>query len=487
MCFAIIVGRLASADGSVIFGHNEQNVGRQLINYRRIPRIHHEPGDTIRLKNGGELPAPAEAYSYLWTEMPGMEFSDNYFNEHGVAIAGDGCPTREDSYEQLVARGEITDGGIGYLLPRLIAMQVRTAREGVALAGQLIDQFGYSATGRSLIIADSREAWVVAIARGKRWLARRVADDQVVVIGNSHVVGEEPDLDNRDHVLHSAGLVEYATQRGWHDPASGRPLSFLSAFRAPANEGIMEQVHGCCARQWHAQGLLTGKHAPLPPGGELPFSVKPKHRLSVQDVAAILRSHLDDTEYDYRRENPAGSPHHPEEIIDYSFARTACNLGTQESAIFHLRSWLPTEIGCVVWRAASVPCTSVYTPWYSSVAETPANFHTPCSVEEQLSLEHHFNPNPAETEINDYHAFWPFYRLTWLVDADYAQLAPAVQERWNAFEAEEFAQAPSVEAKALALMGESPADAIRYLTDYCHERALAAVATVREMVADLGV
>ncbi|MGE5653882.1 MAG: hypothetical protein ACM3ZQ_06400, partial [Bacillota bacterium] len=111
MCFAIIVGRLASADGSVIFGHNEQNVDRQMINYRRIPRIRYNPGETIRLKHGGEVPAPAEAYSYLWTEMPGMEFSDNYFNEQGVVIAGDGCPTRQEPYEALVARGEISDGG----------------------------------------------------------------------------------------------------------------------------------------------------------------------------------------------------------------------------------------------------------------------------------------------------------------------------------------------------------------------------------------
>ncbi|MGE5653692.1 MAG: C69 family dipeptidase, partial [Bacillota bacterium] len=210
---------------------------------------------------------------------------------------------------------------------------------------------------------------------------------------------------------------------------------------------------------------------------------KPKQRLSVQDVAAILRSHLDDTEYDYRRENPAGSPHHPEEIIDWTFARTACNIGTQESAIFHLRSWLPKEIGCLVWRATSVPCTSVYTPWYSSMSETPAEFYTPCSVQEQLSLEHHFNPDPAEMEINDRHAFWPFYRLTWLVDADYARLAPAVKERWQAVEAKEFAAQPDVEAKALEMMKENRDHAVCYLTSYCREKALAAVQAAREMVA----
>jgi len=33
-CFTVLVGKKASADGSVLFGHNEQNRGRRIINYR---------------------------------------------------------------------------------------------------------------------------------------------------------------------------------------------------------------------------------------------------------------------------------------------------------------------------------------------------------------------------------------------------------------------------------------------------------------------
>ena len=37
-CYAVIVGREASADGSVLVGHNEQNGGQRILNFRRIPR-----------------------------------------------------------------------------------------------------------------------------------------------------------------------------------------------------------------------------------------------------------------------------------------------------------------------------------------------------------------------------------------------------------------------------------------------------------------
>ena len=47
-CYAVVVGKEASADGSVIFGHNEQNGGRRIINLRVIPRIKHKPGDVVK-------------------------------------------------------------------------------------------------------------------------------------------------------------------------------------------------------------------------------------------------------------------------------------------------------------------------------------------------------------------------------------------------------------------------------------------------------
>ena len=174
-CYAVIVGCNASADGSVVVGHLEQNYGRRVLIFRRVPRQQFPEDSTVRLKRGGQLPQVPETAALLWTESPGLEFSDTYLNEHGVAIVSDGCPTREDDYQTLVRRGEIREGGIGFMLRRLVAQRARSARQGVEIAGKLLERFGYADSGRTYVIADPREAWLLAVVRGRQWAACRVA------------------------------------------------------------------------------------------------------------------------------------------------------------------------------------------------------------------------------------------------------------------------------------------------------------------------
>ena len=135
-CYSIVVGKKASVDGCVIMAHNEDDGLPQIVNHHKIPRKKHSSGETVKLCNGGQLAQVRQTWAYIWSEMPGMLFSDSYLNEWGVSIASDNCPSRED-------KPEITDGGIGYMLRRLIAQRAKTAREGVLLAGKLVERFGY--------------------------------------------------------------------------------------------------------------------------------------------------------------------------------------------------------------------------------------------------------------------------------------------------------------------------------------------------------
>jgi len=217
-----------------------------------VPRMRHGPGEVVRLLRGGVLPEVGETYSFIWSEIPGMEFSDTYINEWGVAVASNYCPTREDSYEELVARGEIVDGGIGYMLRRLVIQRARTAREGVRLAGELIEKFGYTDSGRTLVIADPNEAWLLSIVRGKHWVARRVPDDEVALLPNLHIICEV-DLSDTNNFMGSPDIVDYAVRRGWFEPDEGRPFSFRRAYnRSDARD----------PRQELGQFLVTGRWPP---------------------------------------------------------------------------------------------------------------------------------------------------------------------------------------------------------------------------------
>ncbi|MCP2620337.1 C69 family dipeptidase [Candidatus Aminicenantes bacterium AC-334-K16] len=478
-CFAVVVGQKASVDGSVLVGHNEQNGGRRIINYRYVPRLKFPPGTKIKLKNGGSLEEVPETYAFIWQENPGAEFGDSYFNEWGVVIVSDACPSREDAYDELVKRGEIREGGIGYLLRRLVAQRARTAREGVKIAGDLIERFGYTSMGRTYVIADPHEAWLLAVVRGRHWIAERCPDDGVVLLPNLYIIGQEADLQDKNNVLSSPGLVDYARRRGWYDPSSGRPFSFKDVFTPPPRKNSFREKYGVDPRQWYAQSLVLGQFIDLPRTSRLPFAVKPKHKLSVQDVMNILRSHGENSPFDQNKNYSQGSPHlnrNPGTIRSKS---------TQEGAVYQLRSWLPREVGCLVWRTTAAPCTGVFTPWYLGITATPPEFYKPVPLEKALSVDHHFNYPEELLLFDEDFAFDVFNELENLVERDYKRAIRIVRQVWAPMEKEQFDLQHQIEAQALALLKQNPAGARKFLTNYTHQQALMALKKAKKLIREL--
>ena len=448
-CFAILVGKKASTDGSVLVGHNEQDSGKRMLNLRVIPRIKHKPDDIVKLVRGGSLPEVEETYSFIWSENPGLEFSDMYINEWGVTVASDGCSTREDSYETLVARGDIVDGGIGYMLRRLIVQRAKSAREGIHIAGELLNHFGYSDSGRTLVVADPNEIWLLSIIRGKHWLAKRVPDDEVAILPNVHII-TDVNLDDSDNFIGSPDIIDYAIKRGWHDPS--KPFSFRDAYNPPSNEFWDP-------RQWRGQSLITEKVKDFSVTEQLPFSLKPDKKLSVADVVEILRYH-----------GSKGS---------------ICSPPTLEGAVFQLRNWLPYEIGCIYWRASAETCTSVLIPWYLGITEVPESYHKPVSIDEQLTVEHHINPPEGTFDPDPNHTWWKFKKLQDLVNSNYEIFIKKVRKVWDEFERKLYYDQPFIEANALKIFSENKDKARLYLTDYSKDISDKAVSIAESLESEL--
>jgi len=436
-CFAVVVGREASADGSVLVGHNEENAGRRILNFRRIPRRRFEQGAAVGLRRGGELPQVNETWAFLWSEIPGLEFSDGYLNEWGVAIVSNACQTREDGYEALVKRGEIRDGGIGYMLRRLVAERARSAREGVELAGRLVERFGYVDSGRTYVIADPRQAWLLSVVRGRRWVARRVPDDAVAVLPNVHIIAEM-DLKDTGSFLGSPDVIDYAVKRGWLKREGGEAFRFCEVYQS---------VRGRAPdpRRWWGQQLVTGRRRPWPPEQPLPFAVKPARKLTVAALAAILRSYTDRV--------------------------PLCSANAQESAVFQLRAAMPKEVGCVYWRTTGMPCTNVLTPWYLGIIETPKCYYRSVDLRRHLTLDRHFRPPRGTFDPDLNLAWWKFKKLQDLVHEAYQSRIKIARPVWAAFESRVFRRQQAVEKKALKLWGTDKDSARAYLTRYCSELA----------------
>lgn len=372
-CYSIVVGKNASVDGQVIMAHNEDDGPPQIVNHHKIPRQRHAPGTKVTLLNGGQLDQADQTWAYIWSELPGMRFSDSYVNEWGVGVASDNCPSREDE-------PEITDGGIGFKLRRLVAQRARTAREGVLLAGQLVERFGYVDSGRTYVICDAEEGWLFCVVNGKHWLAKRVADDEVAMVANTYTVGQV-DVSDRDNVLACDDIVTYAIERGWYDPNNDGPFDFAAVYANPQSAVHPSNI----GRQ--RDGLLYVASDPVPAGPALPFSVTPRKKVDITDVMQVLR-------------------HQPD--VSKSLPEPSCPIcsgGTQTSFVLQQRRGLPRDIGIVYWVTLASPDTSFYLPFHFGIPAFPAGFSAPS----ERPLESAFNARiQAPFQADPLQAFWTF-------------------------------------------------------------------------------
>jgi len=444
-CFSILVGKNASATGAVLFAHNEDDASPQLVNWYKVPRRQHAATEIIQTNHGAEIPQVSETFAYLWLEMPGMEFSDSYLNEWGVTIASNQCPSRED-------QPELTDGGIGYWLRRLMAERARTACAAVKLGGALLDQYGYAASGRSYIIADSREAWVLAAVQGKHWVAQRLPDDQVLVIPNYYTM-TAVDLSDTTHFLGSPDLIDYAIRRGWHDLT--REFNFRESYGAPEALEHVENIH----RMWRGVNLLAETEYAVP--AKFPFAFVPKKKLAKEDLMTVLQDHYEGTSFDLTDGYRNGSPNLTAEA-------TICANGNQYGFVAELRADLPVEMGAVLWVAPRRPDIQPFIPWYAGLTEIPAGY---AQADAETALRQHFALPPDLLDPNPKLAFWSFVLLAEVVDADYARLQPPTARNKAHFEKSLFERQRGFEKKITGIYAQNRAEAIRMLNQYTAEVA----------------
>jgi len=436
-CFTIVAGKDATVDGCVILAHNEDDSPPQVVNHYKIPRIEHKATDKVKLCNGGQLQQVQQTWEYLWSEMPGMLFSDSYVNEWGVAVTSNGCPSRQE-------RPILTDGGIGFMLRRLITQRAKTAREGVLLAGKLVEEFGYNASGRTYTICDRNEGWLFCVINGKHWLAKKVPDDHVAMLANTYTI-HQVNLGDKANHLACADIIDYAISRGWYDPKKDGPFDFAAAYADPAAASKAYNFH----RQWAGLQHIADDKITLEPN--LPFSVKPRRKLKLADAAETLRSHYENTTL----HRLAPSPH--------NVARTICYRTTQTSFILQLRNNLPCDIGIVYWLSLARPCSSFYIPFYFGIDDFPnalfTQSHKPSLNFYQNKVESGFQTAPDE-------AFWIFSNFAHKVDTDYETIIASVKAEANRLETRALTLQGPLEETALKLYPKDRAAAMDLLANY---------------------
>lgn len=201
------------------------------------------------------------------------------------------------------------------------------------------------------------------------------------MVANTYTIREV--VIGKSDVLASKDIVDYAKSRGWHNPAGGS-FDFAATYANPQAAAHPNNL----GRQW--SGLQYIVSEPLKEGSNLPFSVKPRHKLAAADVMQILR-------HDKEAES-SSAPAAP-------FLCALCSGATQTSFVAQLRNEMPLDMGIVYWVTLASPRTSFYVPFHFGIADFPVGY--------KLSSQRPESPEydgkvQAEFKLDVREAFWTF-------------------------------------------------------------------------------
>lgn len=454
-CTSLIAGKGATADGSVMitYAADSHNLYGELYSQ---PAADHPKGamrqviDWDTQRHLGEIPEVAHTYATIGN-----------MNEHGLAIAESTWGGRPE----LEGSGLIDYGSLIYIT----LQRARTAREAIMVMTDLVDRYGYSSSGESFSIADPDEAWIMElIGKGKEnpgavWVARRVPDDCIAGHANHSRIHTFP-LDDKRECIYSPDVIDFARRKGYF---SGKDKDF--SFSRAYAEYDFGALRGCDARVWsyynsHADGMDKYLQWINEASGEvMPLWVKPNHKLTADDLKAMMRDHYEGTPFDMTKDVGAGPyavPYRWRPMtfkVDgkvYTHERAIATQQTGFSFVACLRSDMPDCIKGLLWFGTDDANTCVYLPIFCSVKRVPA------------SLGH------GDTNTLDWNAnFWVNNYVANQAYNRYSQMIPDIRRVQGELEDSIKTDVAVVEEQIKSFDREDAQDIVQFLADHWSETA----------------
>jgi len=386
-CTNIIVGKNASIDGSVMVTYND-DAGSKFGHLCHYPAGVHAPGEMRKIYDWenitrylGEIPEAPVTYNVIGN-----------INEFQLSI----CESTFGGRWELQNREGILDYGS---LIAIALQRCKTAREAIQLINDLTKEYGYYSSGESFSICDKNEAWYMElIGKGKDnkgivWVAVRIPDDCISAHANQARITTFPQtkkIDKKlgyyvvgDECMYSSDVISFAREKGYFS-GTDEQFSFREAYH-PLNAGT---TRSCDGRVWSIfnrfdhEGMQ--KYLPYIMGDmtaeSMPLYIKPVQKVSVRDIKNAMRDHYEDTPLDSRNDISAGAwqtPYHAglgfkdSEGRNYFSERPIATQQTAFALVSQLRSWLPDEVGGVMWFGLDDPAMISYTPVYCCTNSVP--------------------------------------------------------------------------------------------------------------------
>lgn len=426
-------------------------------------------------------------------------------NEFQVAIG----ETTFGGRPELVDTTGIMDYGS---LIYITLQRARSAREAIKILTDLVEEYGYYSSGESFSIADKDEVWFMELIgkgtqiktdrktkkqynanKGAVWVALRIPDGYVsghanqarimnfpIADGIHSITSKELDklFDAKVEVVYAHDAISFARSKGWF-VGDDSEFSFSDTY-APVDFGgarfcdmrvwtMFNKVSDGMDKYWeyvkgnirHDDKFEDGRPNPNKYAtNRMPLWVKPEKKISVHDMMMYMRDYLQGTELDMSQDFGAGPHQVPYrwrpltwkvDGITYVNERATATQQTGFSFVSQSRSWLPDEIGGIIWWGVDDANAAVYMPLYSSMTVNP----------------HHIERgNGKLMEWSETSLFWITNMISNLSYTRYNRIQPDVEKVRDGLESMFIKLVPAIDAAALTLHGDDKHAAVAFLTDF---------------------
>ena len=403
-CTSIMVGKKASTDGSVITSHTCDSWYRTWM--KMVPAKDHKAGtktaiyegrmhtqsaeDSTKMYKKGEIPQVSHTFRFLDTAYPCL-------NEKQLGI-GETTITGRKELRNKQGMFMIEE------LERIALERCSTARDAIRLMGELIKQYGYGDSGECLTIADKNEVWIFEVFGegpkkiGGVWAAVRIPDDHIAVSANICRINKI-DTNDKENYMYSDNLFDVAKRMKLWD--GKEEFSFWRVF---SGGNYFNEKKNYSVREHFIMNALAPSQQFSDQVEDLPLSVKPDEKVSVERVMQLLGSYYEGTAKNLSGRHMIPNPKRkdkdgkivesepdsivspfsnpwmrPDEINMYYAMgdSTMKNIRTVSvpwcaySTVIQLRSWLPDEVGGVAWVALDNPGQSPRFPIFCGTTKLP--------------------------------------------------------------------------------------------------------------------
>ena len=314
-CTTILVGKKASNDGSTMIARTDD--GHFDVKKLVVVEPKDQPRKYKTVLSHLEISLPDEPMRY--TASPNVDLKEGVWAATGINAANVGMTATETitsnprvlaadplvEYKKAASRRQKdVPGGIGeedFVV--LVLPYIHSAREGVLRLASLLEQYGtYESNG--IAFNDENEVWWMETIGGHHWMARRVPDDVCVIAPNQFGMDsfdlEDAFGEQKSHLC-SADLKSFIAdyhldlnQNGAFNPRNvfGSRTDMDHIYNTP-RAWFMGRYLAPYSHCWEgAQAEFT------PESDNIPWSLVPDRKVTVEDVKYVLSGHFQGTPFD---------------------------------------------------------------------------------------------------------------------------------------------------------------------------------------------